>query len=142
LDPVRVTGRLLDTNVLIDLIFARSPHLDARYVAELHAASPMFISAISVFEFRFGAERSRRRTLQLSALERFLNSAESIDFDHQDATAAALLKAELAARGTPIGAYDLLIAAQAKARGLTIVTGNVREFSRVEGVAVEDWSQP
>ncbi|MDB5480029.1 MAG: hypothetical protein JWO83_1082 [Caulobacteraceae bacterium] len=135
-------GRLLDTNVLIDLIFAKSPDLDARYAAELHAATPMSISAVSIFEFRFGAERSRRRDFQLAALGRFLNSATVIDFHHQDAQAAALIKAELAAKGTPIGAYDLLVAAQGLARGLTMVTGNTREFSRVDGLAVEDWTRP
>jgi tRNA(fMet)-specific endonuclease VapC len=136
-----LTGRLLDTNVLIDLVFARSANLNARYAAELHAATQMSISTVSVFEFRFGAERSRRREFQLTALDRFLTAATVIDFDHQDAQAAALLKADLAAKGTPIGAYDLLIAAQARARTLTMVTGNVREFSRVGGLVVEDWTK-
>jgi tRNA(fMet)-specific endonuclease VapC len=137
-----LTGRLLDTNVLIDLIFAKSSHLDARYAAELHVATPLFISAVSVFEFRFGAERSRRRDLQLAALDRFLTGAAVIDFDHRDARAAALLKAELAAKGTPIGACDLLIAAQARVRGLVVVTGNSQEFARADGLKVEDWTQP
>ena len=137
-----MTGRLLDTNVLIDLVFARSANLMARYAAELHAATPISISAVSVFEFRFGAERSRRREFQLTALDRFLTAATVIDFDHQDAQAAALLKADLAAKGTPIGAYDLLIAAQARARALTVVTANTREFVRAAGVAIEDWTQP
>jgi tRNA(fMet)-specific endonuclease VapC len=137
-----LTGQLLDTNVLIDLVFARSAHLTARYAAELHAATQMTISVVSVFEFRFGAERSRRREFQLAALDRFLTSVTVIDFDHQDAQAAALLKTELAAKGTPIGAYDILIAAQARARGLTMVTGNMREFSRVDSLVVEDWTKP
>jgi tRNA(fMet)-specific endonuclease VapC len=136
-----LTGRLLDTNVLIDLVFARSASLKARYAAELHAATQMSISAVSVFEFRFGAERSRRREFQLAALDRFLTAATVIDFDHADAQAAALLKADLAAKGTPIGAYDLLIAAQARVRALTMVTGNVREFSRIGGLVVEDWTE-
>ena len=101
----------------------------------------MSISAVSVFEFRFGAERSRRREFQLAALDRFLTAATVIDFDHGDAQAAALLKANLAGRGTPIGAYDLLIAAQARVRALTVVTGNVREFSRIVGLVVEDWTE-
>ena len=136
-----MTGRLLDTSVLIDLVFARSANLKARYAAELHAATQMSISAVSVFEFRFGAERSRRREFQLAALDRFLTAATVIDFDHLDAQAAALLKADLAAKGTPIGAYDLLIAAQARARALAVVTGNLREFSQVQGLVVENWSQ-
>jgi tRNA(fMet)-specific endonuclease VapC len=140
LEPVRLNGRLLDTNVLIDLISARSPRLDARYAAELLQATPLFLSAISIFEFRFGAERSRRREFQLLALERFLAGVAVIEFDDRDARAAAILKSTLAARGTPIGAYDLLIAAQAMARNLGVVTANGREFSRAPGLVIEDWT--
>ncbi len=134
-----MNGWLLDTNVLIDLIFARSPAVVDRYVRELEARGPMFLSAISVFEFRFGAERSPRRDAQLQALDRFLASVTVVDFDERDAEEAARIKADLAAAGTPIGAYDLLIAAQAKVRTLTVATGNIREFSSVRDLPVEDW---
>jgi tRNA(fMet)-specific endonuclease VapC len=135
-----VSGWLLDTNVLIDLVFARSPQPAARFTAELEAARPMFLSSISLFEFRFGAERSRRRAFQLEALDRFLASVAVIEFGDADARSAALIKGELAEAGTPIGPYDLLIAAQAKVRDLTVATGNGREFSRVPGLSVEDWN--
>ncbi len=133
-------GWLLDTNVLIDLIFANSPRLDERYAGEMQTTTPLYVSAISLFEFRYGAERSRRRDLQLQSLERFLVATVVIDFDDRDAQVAALLKAALGAAGTPIGPYDLLIAAQARARNLAVVTGNTREFSRVIDLTVEDWT--
>lgn len=65
---------------------------------------------------------------------------EVVDFVEEDAVAAALIKANLAARGQMIGAYDLMIAGQALARGWTVVTGNTHEFSRVEGLKLEDWT--
>lgn len=63
-----------------------------------------------------------------------------LDFDQNDAFVAGEIRAALAAKGTPIGPYDVLIAGQAKARGLTLVTNNVGEFNRVENLHVEDWS--
>lgn len=63
-----------------------------------------------------------------------------IVFDTEDARAAAAIRADLKRKGTPIGPYDLLIAGQAMARGLAVVTANVREFERVDGLKVEDWT--
>jgi tRNA(fMet)-specific endonuclease VapC len=134
-----MNGWLLDTNVLIDLVFARGPTLTARYISELTAATPLFLSTVTVFEFRFGAERSRRREFQLEALERFLTSVSILDFTESNARAAALIKAELSRAGTPIGPYDLMIAAQARTHDLAVATGNIREFGRVTGLTVEDW---
>jgi tRNA(fMet)-specific endonuclease VapC len=136
-----LNGRLLDTNVLIDLALGSFPPVEARFAQELLSGAPLFISAVSVFEFRFGAERSRRRGVQLLALGRFLAAVAVVEFDEPDARAAAILKAHLAERGQPIGAYDLLVAAQAQARDLIIVTGNTREFTRAPGLVLEDWGQ-
>ena len=61
-------------------------------------------------------------------------------FDPEDARAAAEIRADLKRKGTPIGPYDVLIAGQSLARGLTVVTANLREFERVEGLKVEDWT--
>ena len=74
-------------------------------------------------------------------LEQYLaGPVQSLPFDEDDATEAARLRALLAQAGAPIGLYDLLIAAQASRRAWTVATGNVREFSRVPGLAVEDWT--
>ena len=63
-----------------------------------------------------------------------------LEFDQEDARQAGEIRAHLASKGTPIGPYDVLIAGQAKARNLTLVTHNTTEFQRVEGLRVEDWS--
>ena len=65
-----------------------------------------------------------------------------LEFDHEDARQAAARRADLALKGTPIGPYDVLIAEQAKARKLTLVTHNTTEFKRVPGLKVEDWKGP
>jgi tRNA(fMet)-specific endonuclease VapC len=135
-----LSGRLLDTNVLIDLVFARVPQIDLRFSSACAAGEPIFLSAISLYEFRFGAERSKRREFQLAALDRFLASVTVASFDDRDAERAALLTKTLAGRGNLIGSYGLLIAGQALARGWTVVTGNTREFTRVEGLAIENWN--
>ncbi|MFI4935690.1 MAG: PIN domain-containing protein [Caulobacterales bacterium] len=131
---------MLDTNALIDLVFGRSDRLDVRFSDAVVDEAPLFLSTISLYEFRFGAERSRRRAFQLEALERFLASVTVVNFDARDAERAALVKGTLAARGEMIGPYDLLIAAQALERDLALVSANKREFARVEGLDLEDWT--
>ncbi len=74
---------------------------------------------------------------------RFFDSGPPpVEFDREDAAAAGRVRADLAARGLMIGAYDLLIAGQALARGWMVVTANTREFTRVSGLAIEDWTEP
>jgi tRNA(fMet)-specific endonuclease VapC len=135
-----LNGQLLDTNVLIDLVFSRSPRLDQRFNDAVFRSVPLFLSTISLYEFRVGAEQSKRKIHQLDALADFLASVSVANFTSDDAESAALLKGTLAARGQIIGPYDLLIAGQALARGWTVVTGDMREFARVDGLEVEDWS--
>ena len=65
-----------------------------------------------------------------------------LEFDADDARAAGLIRAELAGSGTPIGPYDILIAGQALAQKLKLITNNTREFSRIDGLQVEDWTNP
>jgi len=134
-----LNGWLLDTNVLIDLVFGGHAALSRRYAEAIAAGVVLCVSSVSIFEFRFGAERSRRREFHLEALRRLLESATVIDFDQEDAEVAAAVKSALAALGTPIGPYDLLIASQALSRDLAVATGNTREFARVAGLAIEDW---
>jgi len=105
-----LSARLLDTDVLINLVFARSAALDNRFAAAVLSREPLFLSAISLYEFRFGAERSKRRSFQLAALDRFLERASVANFDGADAESAALLKGALATQGQLIGPYDVLIA--------------------------------
>jgi tRNA(fMet)-specific endonuclease VapC len=132
--------KLLDTCVIIDLIPGVANSLDERFSREIAAGQRLAVSTVSILEFRFGAERSWRRVQQLEALRRLTLLIEVVDFLEGDAIAATLVKANLAARGQMIGAYDLMIAGQALARGWTVVTGNTHEFSRVGGLQLEDWT--
>lgn len=96
------------------------------------------ISSIVHFELLFGAYNSDRVVANLQSLDRL--SFPILPFDAEDARAAGEIRAALRRRGTPIGPYDVLIAGQALARGLTLVTANTDEFVRVEGLLVEDWT--
>jgi tRNA(fMet)-specific endonuclease VapC len=126
---------LLDTNVIIAIL--ENPLGPPARRAKRERIEDLGVSSIVRHELFYGAFRSRRGTRNLGRLDgmRF----PIIDFDGDDARQAGLLRAELAARGTPIGPYDVLIAGQALARDLILVTHNTREFSRVPGLRIEDW---
>lgn len=127
---------LLDTDTAIELMRHRAPQLVAR--CEQHADELAFTS-VSASELWFGAERSSDPTRNRHAVNEFLSLISLVDFDLESASHAAEIRAELARAGTPIGAYDLQIAAVARTRGLTVVTGNQREFRRVPGLRTVDW---
>lgn len=125
---------LPDTNVFIALAARRESVLQKlRFIATQDIA----LSAIVRFELFYGAvnssrrEQNRQNVLQLQF--------PTLPFEDEDAFRAAEIRAVLKSLGTPIGPYDVLIAGQAMARDLTLVTRNTREFSRVEGLRVENW---
>jgi tRNA(fMet)-specific endonuclease VapC len=128
---------LLDSNAVIALIEGR-PSILAR--ARFRPTSELIISTIVMHELYFGAYRGNRTNKTLDILDQL--QFEILDFTDDDARRAGEVRALLAERGTRIGPYDVLIAGQALARGLTLVTHNLREFQRVEGLAVEDWEAP
>lgn len=99
------------------------------------------ISSISLFELWFGVSKSARAEENSERLADFLSPLDVIPFDEDDAYCAGQIRAGLERIGLPIGAYDYLIAAQALQRGLLLVTANVGEFSRIEGLRWEDWSR-
>ena len=125
---------LLDTNAVIALLRSDPPFLTR---LRQHRPEDFGLPAVVAHELFYGAFRSARVEANLARVEglRF----EIVAFDTEDARAAGALRAALAAAGTPIGPYDALIAGQALARGLTLITHNAREFERVEGLLVEDW---
>jgi tRNA(fMet)-specific endonuclease VapC len=133
---------LLDTNVVIAAI-NDSPRRVADSVAHLgRQARPVAMSSIVLFELRFGIANSRRHGLNERRLANFLSGpVELLAFDGEDARAAGELRAALKAAGTTIGAYDVLIAGQALRHGATLVTVNTREFGRVPGLRIEDWTR-
>jgi tRNA(fMet)-specific endonuclease VapC len=127
---------LLDSNVVIGIMKMRPDLLAALQARQV---SDCAISSLVLHELFFGAYKSERREANLADVD--LLSLVVLDFDRDDARRAGAIRAALRARGTPIGPYDVLIAGQALARGLILVTNNVAEFSRVEGLRVEDWQR-
>jgi tRNA(fMet)-specific endonuclease VapC len=98
------------------------------------------ISAISRCELTYGVEVSPRRRQDQAALDVYLRHVAVLDYPSDAALDYAAIRADLKKRGNPIGANDLLIAAHARCLGLTLVTNNMREFRRVQGLKVENWA--
>lgn len=131
---------LLDTNAVVALLKNQPPIVRDRLREAVAARVDVTLSSIVLFELWYGVARSLRRRENAERLEIFLSgSITTVPFDEDDAKIAGELRARLEASGRPISPYDLLIAAQALRTGATLVTANVREFSRVEGLAWRDW---
>jgi tRNA(fMet)-specific endonuclease VapC len=130
----------LDTNAVIAVLRSAPAVLVNRVRREM-APGVFVISAVTLFELRYGVEKSPRRDQNEDRLALFLQfPIEVLSFDAEDAEAAGEIRAILARTGRPIGPYDLLIAAQARRRDALLVTANTREFTRVPGLRVEDWT--
>ena len=116
----------------------RYPSLTQRIFS--YSPSEFLISSITVFELEFGAAKSKWSERSREILAMFLAPFTILPFDLTDAIAAAGIRHGLEQKGTPIGPYDLMIAAQAIAGGHTVVTHNIDEFKRVPDLKVEDWT--
>ena len=125
---------LLDSNVVIAVLKS-----NVRVIGKLEslAVNDVAVSALVIHELYYGAYKSQRQTDNLKVLDRLQFNV--LEFDREDAMCAGQIRADLAVQGKIIGAYDVLIAGQALNRGLTLVTRNVGEFSRVDGLNVENW---
>jgi tRNA(fMet)-specific endonuclease VapC len=133
---------LLDTNVCIALINRRSTAVRSRFQRAVGSGAQIYVSAVVAFELWYGVAKSIHRGLNSQRLETFLaGPIILLPFEEQDGRVAGSIRAALQASGTPIGAYDTLIAGQALARELTLVTANVSEFSRVKGLTWQDWAR-
>ncbi|MGN6421715.1 MAG: type II toxin-antitoxin system tRNA(fMet)-specific endonuclease VapC [Asticcacaulis sp.] len=127
---------MLDTNLCIRVLRDRPQGLRERFNAE---ADGLCISSIVLTELLHGAAKSARPLENRHEVERFSARLDVLDFDAEAAEQAADIRAKLERVGQPIGGYDVLIAGHARSRGLVVVTGNLREFTRVEGLRCEDW---
>ncbi|MBU6200268.1 MAG: type II toxin-antitoxin system VapC family toxin [Xanthomonadaceae bacterium] len=128
---------LLDTNAVIALLNEPRSVLGKR--VRRHKPEEFCISAIVAHELFYGAYKSRNAAANVALVDalRF----EVLELDRDDARHAGQIRAQLGTQGTPIGPYDVLIAGQARARGLILITRNTREFSRVPELKSEDWSK-
>ena len=128
---------MLDTNIVIYTIKHRPARV--RETFKRHAGQ-MCVSTVTVGELVFGAERSTQIERNLADMEGFLARLDVLPFDAGAATHFGQVRAELYRVGRPIGPYDMMIAGHARALGFIVVTNNLREFKRVPGLRVENWT--
>jgi tRNA(fMet)-specific endonuclease VapC len=134
---------LLDTNACIALINGDPSGVRPRLAQVLKGRASVAVSAVVAFELWYGAAKSTRRQANRQRLETFFaGPLDLVAFDDEDARVTGEIRATLEAAGTPIGAYDLLIAGQALRHDATLVTANTAEFSRVPELRWQDWASP
>ena len=130
---------MLDTNILVYVLNARPHHQAVLDRFDREEPRDMVISSITLAELRFGIEKSRQREASRRALRRALDALNVVPFDTRAAETYGMVRAGLETAGKPIGPLDTLIAAHALSLDLTLVTSNVREFSKVRRLRVENW---
>lgn len=128
---------LLDTNICIYIIKEKPISVKRRF--QTVNTSDIGISIVTLAELEYGAAKSQNPPRNRETLITFCDPFEIVGLNGEDARIFGNIRADLEKRGEPIGSYDLLIAAQALNRGLTLVTNNIREFSRIDGLAIANW---
>jgi tRNA(fMet)-specific endonuclease VapC len=129
---------LLDTNIVIYTMKNRPQQVKRRF--QQHHGR-MGISTVTLGELVFGAEHSQQVERNLADIEAFTARLEVLPFDNKAAYHFGQIRATLYRIGQPIGPYDMMIAGHARASGLNLITNNVKEFERVPGLLLENWSQ-
>jgi tRNA(fMet)-specific endonuclease VapC len=127
---------MLDTNIVIYTMKNRPQAV--REAFQRHYGQ-MCISSVTYMELVYGAERSSNPERNLNEIEGFAARLEVLPYDNGAAVHTGQIRAELAAKGMPIGPYDQMIAGHARSMGFVVVTNNTKEFSRVDGLRLEDW---
>ncbi len=130
---------LLDTDICIYLIKHHPPEVLAQF--RKHSPKDVAISAITLFELQYGAQKNRSFRQSENALLKFLLPLCIIELDRFGAEEAAAMRAHLEKTGEPIGPYDLLIAGIARSREMTLVTNNTKEFGKIDNLHLENWVQ-
>jgi tRNA(fMet)-specific endonuclease VapC len=128
---------LIDTNILIYLCNSKSEVLERRF--KRHHPELFAVSAITVGELIYGVYKSKNKDKNLQAILKILSPFQIIDFTSSDGWEYGLIRAELEIKGTIIGGNDIMIAAQARRRKLTVITNNIREYQRVSALQIENW---
>lgn len=132
---------LLDTNAVIALLKDEPAIFRKRLRRTVSKGAAIAVSSVVLYELWYGVARSARRRENAERLRVFLSGGIAVSaFGEEDAMTAGELRATLEVAGTPIGPYDLLIAAQAVRSGATLVTANVSEFARVPSLQWQDWT--
>lgn len=130
---------LLDTNICIYII-KKHPE---KVLNKFNSLSPgdISISSITLAELHYGIMKSSNPQKNKEALDKFLTPLEILDFDYFATIAYGIIRANLEKNGTPIGPLDTLIAVHAKSLKLTLVTNNEKEFKRIPGLKIENWTK-
>lgn len=128
---------MLDTNICIYIIKQKPEDVIQRF--KEHHPKDLCISAVTYAELVHGVEKSQARERNRIALAVFLSEIQILPFDDSAAQIYGKIKADLQKKGTPIGAFDTLIAAHAKSLDLILVTNNTKEFARVDDLKIDNW---
>ena len=127
---------MLDTDTCIYTIKRKPPHIKRLFNANI---GRLCISSITWGELIYGAEKSSNTASNLGQLEGFAARLEILPFGDNEAKQFGQVRAELEAKGKLIGPFDMMIAGHARSQGLVLITNNVREFKKVDGLRVENW---
>ena len=127
---------MLDTNICIDVIKNRPAGLRERFN---RLADQLCISAITLAEIVCSAEKSARPIENIAVVEQFAARLDVLPFGERAATHYGRLRADLERAGHPIGVHDMMIGGHARSEGLTLVSNNLREFQRIDGLRVDNW---
>jgi tRNA(fMet)-specific endonuclease VapC len=127
---------MLDTSICVHAMGRRPPDLRERFA---RLADQLCISAVTLAELIYGAEKSARSPENLAVVEGFAARLEVLPFAERAAAHFGQIRAELGQAGRPAGSYDMMIGGHARSEGLILVTNNLREFERMGGLRVEDW---
>ncbi len=131
----------LDTNAVIAIINSKVSPVRSHLEAARRRRRTIAVSAVVLFELRYGAAKSGNPQRNLQRIADFMSGPfERLAFEPEDADEAGDIRAALERAGTPIGPYDVLIAGQARRRGAIVATANLPEFTRVPGLRVEAWA--
>jgi tRNA(fMet)-specific endonuclease VapC len=130
---------ILDTNICIFAI-NKKPELVLNKIKK-EIRKGIFISTLTIAELEYGVENSSRIEANRVALIKFLSIFNTLAFDDLDPIPYGRLKSKLKRTGSMIGPIDMLLAAQAISKGLILVTNNTKEFERIEGLKLEDWTR-
>jgi len=131
---------LLDTNAWIEVLNNPKGHLAAKLAAQV--PRDVALCSVVLAELMVGAYKSSQPAANLALIQQLIRQFACLDFDEASTDPYAQARCHLEKTGQPIGPYDLQIAAIARQHSLTVVTHNIKEFSRVPGLTVEDWLGP
>ena len=128
---------LIDTNICIYAMNNKYPWVRKKLISL--PSDDIYISTVVVSELHYGAMKSKWSKNNVLRMNEFISSFNIIPFTREDAEVCGEIRAYLEKQGIPIGLYDVMIAPQGIARNFTVITHNVKEFSRVPGLILQDW---